>query len=386
MGQSAAPTEPASIEAWTGITEPLLSSIEDEEKQNGPFSANLVDMLTRLGLTYQEHDEHVLAIAVLDRALFLKRLNEGLFTMDQAPLVERLIASERELGRTASAEELEQRLLELARRHPEDSRAAPIFREAAERELAQYERFLRGEIPPTFSIGLDESETPEGIARSAIRRARRHYNEAMWALASKPDHDQADVAELAGLEDALTRTYYLEASARDRWYQGVDDPLYGLGLVSYTRRANHTPTTVDYAKAVVELADWSLLFSHNGSALKRYAEAHALLVERRAPQESIEALFPAQTPVFLPAFAPTPLEELGVAGSSGYVDVDFDVGKFGVARRVTVVAVAGDDAAAVSKAVVTAIDHARFRPSPRSEGTSYSVRYSLADGALTPRL
>jgi len=90
--------------------------------------------------------------------------------------------------------------------------------------------------------------------------------------------------------------------------------------------------------------------------------------------------------VFLPAFAPTPLEELGVAGSSGYVDVDFDVGKFGVARKVTVVAVAGDDAAAVSKAVVTAIDHARFRPSPRSEGTSYSVRYSLAEGALTPRL
>ena len=79
------------------------------------------------------------------------------------------------------------------------------------------------------------------------------------------------------------------------------------------------------------------------------------------------------------------LEELGVAGSSGYVDVDFEIGKYGVARKVTVVAVAGDDAAAVSKAVATAIDRARFRPSPVREGASYSVRYSLADGRLAPR-
>jgi hypothetical protein len=388
MGQSAVPRELASLEEWTGITEPLLSSIEEEEKQNGPFSANLVDMLTRLGLTYQEYDEHALAVAVLDRALFLKRSNEGLFTMDQAPLVERLIASERELGRSASAEELEQRLLELARRHPADPRAAPIFREAAERELAHYEALLRGEVPSTLTIGLDDSQTPQGIAGTAVIRARGHYNEAMWALASRAGPTEADVEELAQLEQALTRTYYLEATTRDRWYQGVDDPLYGLGVVSYIRRANYTRSTsraVDYAKALVELADWSLLFSRNGTALKRYAEAHALLVERDAP--AIDALFPAQTPVFLPAFAPTPLEELGVAGSSGYIDVDFEVGKYGVARKVQVVAVAGDEAAAASKAIIAAINQARFRPSPGTEGvTSYRVRYSLGDGRLTPRL
>ena len=113
-------------------------------------------------------------------------------------------------------------------------------------------------------------------------------------------------------------------------------------------------------------------------------------IERIVPaaiQAQIDALFPAQTPVFLPAFAPTPLEELGVVGSSGYVDVDFEVGKYGVARKVQVVAVAGDGAAAASKAVVAAINHARFRPNPGTEDvTSYSVRYSLADGRLTPRL
>ena len=207
VGQPTEARTPASIEEWTAITEPLLSSIEEEERRNGPFSANLVDMLTRLGLTYQEYDEHVLAVSVLDRALFLQRQSEGLFGMDQVPLVERLIASEREIGRSATAEELEQRLLELARRHPDDTRAAPIFREAADRELDQYERLLRGEIPPTFSIGLDDSETPRGIARAAVARARRHYNEAMSALLRKPGQTPADIAELADLEENLARTY-----------------------------------------------------------------------------------------------------------------------------------------------------------------------------------
>ena len=51
FAQSASPREPASIEEWTAITEPLLASIEEEEKKNGPFSPNLVDTLMRLVLT-----------------------------------------------------------------------------------------------------------------------------------------------------------------------------------------------------------------------------------------------------------------------------------------------------------------------------------------------
>ena len=144
--------------------------------------------------------------------------------------------------------------------------------------------------------------------------------------------------QLAELEEDLTRTYYLEASQRHRAYQGPGDPLYGLGLVSYQRRIEYTrvasPTKVDYAQMLVELADWSLLFSRNGTAVKRYAEAYSLLVEGRVPAASIEELFPTDTPVFLPTFAPTPFDGAAVAGSTGYVDVDFEIGKYGQPRKV----------------------------------------------------
>jgi len=368
------------------VTEPLIASIEEEEALNGPFSRELIDLLTSLGLTYQEHDRHDLALGMFDRALFLRRFNDGLFGLEQATLVQRLIASETAIGRVNSAAALEERLLELARRNRADPRAAPIFREAAERKVDYYERYLRGELPATITINGEGGPAQEAIA--SVWQARRHYNEAIWALVGNVAEHQA---ELEDLEARLMHTYYLEASQRRR-YVGPDDLLYGLGLVSYQRRIEYTrvapPTPVEYARTLVERADWSLLFSRNGTALKRYAEAHALLVEQRAPAASIEELFPSDTPVFLPTFAPL-IDAAADAASAGHIDVDFEVGKYGQPRNVTIVAVAGDGAATASKDLAAAINNGRFRPSPLGDSarwTPYRVRYSLADGNLTPRL
>ena len=384
---AAADDASGSAEDLLKITEPLLTSIAEEEARNGPYSANLVELLTSLGLAYQESGEDVLALAVLDRALYLKRVNEGLFGMDQTPLLERLIDSELAIGRVDSAEDLRDKLLALARRNRQDERSASIFRAAAEREVDLYETYLREGLPPTLTIG--DPMAPQREAAAGVWRARRLYNEAIWVLVSNPGEHRSELAEL---EKELARTYYLEASGRNRsWYRGVDDPLYGLGLMSHRRLVDYSEATaspteaVDYARALVELADWSLLFSRNGTAVKGYAEAYDLLVRQRVPAASIEEVFPTATPVFLPAFAP-PLGGVAVAGSTGFVDVDFEIGKYGRARKVTIVAVAGDDASAISKQIVFAIGKGRFRPSPVNEGGEYRLRYSLADGSLTPRL
>jgi len=387
VGLGAGAAETGSGADVDALTEPMLEGIAQEETRNGPFSRNLIDLLTSLGLAYQEHDRHELALAMFDRALFVKRFNDGLFSLDQAALVERLIDSELAIGQVTSAASLQDRLVELARRNPADPRAASIFRDAAERQIDQYERYLRGEIPPTLTIN---GAGPEGRAAASMWQARRHYNAAIFALLRNvPEHQ----AELAELEEGLARTYFLEASTRRRRaYQGPGDPLYGLGLVSYVRRVEYTragsPSPVEYAQALIELADWSLLFSRNGTAVKRYAEAHALLVANGVPAASIERLFPADTPVSLPTFAPTPFDAAAGAGSTGYVDIDFEVGKYGQPRDVTIVATAGTAAAAASKELTTAIHRGRFRPSPLAQEnwTGYRLRYSLADGSLTPRL
>ena len=55
----------------------------------------------------------------------------------------------------------------------------------------------------------------------------------------------------------------------------------------------------------------------------------------------VEEFFPPATPVFPPSFAPPPLDGAAVQGSTGYIDVDFEIGKYGQPRKVDVVAVAG---------------------------------------------
>lgn len=364
------------------ITEPLLSAIEEEESRGGPLSGNLIDPLTSLGLTYQENGEHVLAIAVLDRALYLKRVNEGLFRLEQAELVERIIDSERAIGRVSTVEELEERLVELARRNAGDPRAAPIFREAAERKLDHYERYLRNDVPAELTLPMIDEWA--SAASGSLRQARRHYTEAIFALLGNVQENQAEIDEL---EERLTRTYYLEASNRGRWYHDPEDSLYHRGLVSYQRRVRYTQVgspAADRAQTLIEQADWSLLFSRNGTAVDRYAEAYALLVEQRAPAGVIEELFPSNVPVFLPTFE-SPLAGIERPGSNGYIDVDFEIGKYGQPRKVSVVSVGGDDGAAASKYVVAAINHSRFRPSPVTGAAEYRLRYTLADGTLAPR-
>lgn len=373
--------------ALTKITEPLLSGVAAEEARNGPFSPDLIGLLTSLGLAYQEHGEDALAVTVLDRALYLKRVNEGLFGIDQAALVKRLIESEIALGQTATVDELRARLLDLARHNRNDERSAAIFREAAEREVGNYERYLKGDIPASLTIG-SIANSPQAMAAGGVWRARRLYNEAIWGLMANPRENKAELAEL---EEGLARTYYLEATNRARYYAGVDDPLYGLGLGSYQRRVGYTGVgssidAVDYARALIELADWSLLFSRNGTAVKRYQQVYSMLVDQRVSETSIQEFFPANTPVFLPTFAPPPLEGVVVAGSTDYVDVDFEIGKYGQPRKIDIVAVQGRDAAAISKQLAAAIGNGRFRPSPVSESAEYRLRYSLADGSLSPRL
>lgn len=379
------------------VVEPLLAGIEQEEARNGQFSQTLVELLMALGLAYQEHGEHALALSVLDRAFYLQRFNEGLHTLDQVPLVRRLIESELAVGRAAGAAELENRLVELARRNPDDVRSVSIFREAAERQLDYYERYLRRELPPAAGVAVNDANGPERSAAFSVREARRNYHAAIAALVRSGEYGHP---ELADLEQELTRTYYLEASSRRA---GSLDPndfatvqkelLYGLGRSSYQRRVRYSalgsPSAVERARALVELADWSLVFSRNGTAVKGYEQAHALLVAQRVPEAAIRELFPTDVPVFVPTFARNPLDAVANPKAAGYVDLDFEIGRYGQPRKTRIVAVAGEAAAASAKQVAAIIQRSRFRPSPLAEtkrATTYRVRYSLADGSVTPRL
>jgi hypothetical protein len=377
-GEAVAVDEAPSGREWSALNERLSEVIAAEESRNGPFSAELVALFVRLGLVHQEYGLHTRAAEALERALQVARVNEGLHTLDQEPLVRQLMATKVAIGDYSAASELQQRLLELAYRNLGDTRAIPILREAGDRNVDAFERYLAGEAPPSpVSINAPPASMVYG---SALRQARNHYWTAINAIFRAQRYSHED---LVGLEHGLTRSFYLEATSRPYGREQADW-LYGVGKESYQRRAVYSAlsegTTVDYPRTLVELGDWALLFSHNGGGVEHYDEAYALLVERSAPAFEIDELFPADAAVRLPTFMPSPLRTTPSDQSRGYVDVEFELSKYGRPRDVRVVDVSDEALEGAGKGVARTISASRFRPKPtslRGAGMRYASRYYI---------
>jgi hypothetical protein len=185
--------------------------------------------LSDLALIYQDRGDHDLAVAVIDRVRQVVRANEGLHSLEQIPLIQQMIANEEAIGRVDTAWELEQDLLTLARRHPDDIRTVPVFRETAAKRMALVRQYLAGEVPPQIFLGCYygwpryavtgsstnlgtgvtadcNSGTRGDVIRAIVTDAQRHYADAI-AVMLRNERYSSD--ELRELELDLVRTIEL---------------------------------------------------------------------------------------------------------------------------------------------------------------------------------
>ena len=205
----------------------VIERIQQEESRNGPYSEGLIGPLSDLALIYQDRGDHDLAVAVIDRVRQVVRANEGLHSLEQIPLIQQMIANEEAIGRVDSAWELEQDLLTLARRHPDDIRTVPVFREAAAKRMALLRQYLAGESPPQFFLGCyygwpRQHPDPTNVAvslptptsctsgsrdeaiRAIVSDAQRHYADAIAVMLRNELYASA---ELRDLELELIRSF-----------------------------------------------------------------------------------------------------------------------------------------------------------------------------------
>ena len=139
----------------------IVAAIEQEESLNGPFSEELIAPLTALSLFYEETGDYALADATIDRLLQVIRANYGLYSLEQAPSIQRLIAHEEERGNAESAWMLEQELLALAGRNRDDLRIAPILRDSGDKRMEILDRYDAGELPLEVILGCYYNDSQE---------------------------------------------------------------------------------------------------------------------------------------------------------------------------------------------------------------------------------
>lgn len=432
---AAAPRHAASQEATTPADREraLLAAIQDVVALDGPNSADLLEPLTALTLFYQEQDDESAAAVTIERARHVVRVNNGLHTLEQVPLIEQLMHIEAARGNHTAAWDLEQDLLRLVRRYPEDLRTVPVLREAAERQMDVLTRYLEGEKPPQLYLGCYyeapncDSGSRKGVLRGMVADAQRSYAEAIAVLLRNERYDsdelrELEVALLRGVDLVRTPEYdaqplglggnpmlepwrsraapIVELARWDLPYFG-NSPAAGEARRHETKRfyiadtyfrgrqslqrlyaydvAGERPL-VRQAERIVQMADWELLHANHGHAVDTYGYVRAALQQAGVAATSIERLFLPEVPVVLPAFQPNPLAPVPDRDAKGYIDVEFEISKYGRGRAVELV-----DAANTTKAqqnrLVRLISHSRFRPRPTGgdfDGSSHvSLRYYL---------
>jgi hypothetical protein len=374
------------LEALSAEEQRILDEIDREMSLNGPYSEALIELLTDLSFIYEEIGAYVPAEEAIRRVQSVIRANQGLQSLDQAPVIRRLINRAAENGNAVAAWNLSNDLLALAYDNPDDVRSAGILSEAGDKRLNILERYDSGEMPPEIVLGCFYDDTvgfdevrfrgsqpmaavrigPEGRTCSAgdrnaarlslVASAQQFYLQSLNLVYRNDAQASSEVPETLM---KLVRTSYL-----------FTNPSLGAtslrNLLAY--EAEYSDGWLPQIEARIQIADWDLLHaSHLGTRYEKtaraaYEQAYELMIEHRIDQQSIDAIFAPDIPVVLPSFIDNPLVSPETLESNGYIDVAFVIAEDGKSEDIEVVDTMGDVSRSAERELVRTVKFSRFRP------------------------
>jgi hypothetical protein len=339
----------------------LLQVVADIEATDGANSEQLIDPLTTLGRLYQDDGKPFQSAAVIRRALDVTHVNEGLYTLEQAPLLRLQIGNAEAIDDPRTAWDIEQRLLTVANRHPDDVRTARILRETADRRMEVLDRYIAGQTPPEIQLGcyydpigrICTAGGKDDAKRNLLYEAQTLYSQSVNVLLRSGQYPADELQSV--LENLAGNTYRYGNP-----HLGRQSLVFLLNWQNQNARA-----WSDRIETLVEIADWDLFHSKSGGgdekALSGYMHVYELLAEQGA-QELIDKFFSPKTPIVLPTFAPNPLVPDQQQRGKQYIDVAFDIDEGGKAHHIRILPTTVDAARPAEKQLVQLILRSHFRP------------------------
>jgi tetratricopeptide (TPR) repeat protein len=249
-------------------------SLEMLESTQGISSRRLVTPLAGLGSAHAALDQHAIAAEYFDRALAVSRRAEGLFNLEQLPLIEQAASSRFAIGDFSGVEHERQYALRVLEQNYgyNDARTLP-----AALKLAQFYESLhefqaaRGLYLRVRDVAMQESGGYNVAAvRAMISICRTHR--LQYTLDPESLGDDMPVRDpITGqFVDKMYRTQRIPVSQADR--AGLKSAEQAVEIL----RAAVDPPKDLLAEALTELADWYQVTSRSVLALPLYAEASTL--------------------------------------------------------------------------------------------------------------
>lgn len=356
----------------------ILEQIREVETRDGIKSPELIDSWMALGLFHEEQDQHHMAATAFQRARHVVRVNYGLSSLREIPVLMQLVRAEEARGGVERAWDLERELLALAEQHAGDMRTYPVFTEVARKRLDLLDRYDSGSRPPEIELGCyyagyggrdalnsfhesAQSSSCTAGSRSTVimtllREIRGYQSRAVEALIEN-GHYTGD--ELERIAEEVVRT-------NDEY----DDPFAGIVFGPILRYAPESSAEVRrYARMLIHRADIRVLRANRrvsrpheyDEVLELYETAHELLEREGADAATLDGIFSPTVPVVLPSTESNPLISSADPASGNYIELAFDVTKYGEGEDVERLDASGT-ARDVEKDLVRTIRRGAFRP------------------------
>ncbi|GAB5445154.1 MAG: hypothetical protein Gyms2KO_00270 [Gymnodinialimonas sp.] len=276
------------------------SQIEALEVQHGAYAAGLSEPLLGLGLALQSQGRHDEAVEIFKRGAHLARINDGLHSAAQIPLLQGEISSHLASGDYASVEDRQRYLYRVQLRSRDSTEGlAHIFLQQAEWQYQAYRLGVGdagsrlGNMRRLYLGAYNDVVQREGASSPALipplqYLMRTYYLIADYNPPAEPADSQGWAKDLSRQRENLGKTRnYTQGRA-------VISMLYGL---EQEAADDISPGT---ARARIMLGDWHLYNSRHDAARAAYDTA----------LQELDALDAAQTQQDAVLGQPVPLPDI----------------------------------------------------------------------------
>ncbi|MDT8398732.1 MAG: hypothetical protein RQ899_08965 [Pseudomonadales bacterium] len=380
------PAEDASLTIETDIAQ-YEQAVKDMELLGGPYQIGLVQELSALADLYQQQGDHDKAIEIYERAWHIDRVNYGLFSLEQTPIVDEIIQSYLAVGDMYSADTLQEYRFQLYKKNYDEG-SVELLPELA--RMAEWNIYAFAISPEAFRGNSKDYIDLISFRINRLLNAQNLYSNIVEILLNK---SATTDPRLLDAERRLATTNYFFAtnfsssnnatvlpsqlnqnSINNPGGVSISSMGFRYGSEALERRVQHLRSLAPndpaaIAAALVDLADWNLVFQKRNAAFELYAQAYQGMFDAGMPQESIDALLDPGIPVRIPAFiiAPFSRRAQSIAPEmaldyAGHIDVAFTLSRSGATNSVEVIGKAPDTPEMVESALLRYLKETQFRP------------------------
>ncbi len=353
--------------------------LQDAQSEGGPYSGDMIEPLSDMGRAYQLFNRHPDAVDQFRRAVHLLRVNEGLYTPSQIPVLEALIRSQRALGRMeavdASREYLyrvqegaldpsDEKLLKAAVDYSEWKREAYLTRVGSE----TYLRLLDMHRTHTRAVEKILTVDPDDAAQIPYlyQQVRAGYLISQYDGERYPSFQTTGSAMIGDPSVSTTKLEWLAfQQLRDYNFRNGRRALDQIVALEGSRDPVNSQAL---AQAYSALGDWHMWWDRKTRAIQAYEKAAAVLGERSQLGLPVTELFerPLELPIEPVFYTANTTGTATVERKKARAVVRFNVSRLGEAKRIEIVELDPPESVEARLALIGMLKRFRFRPIIRS--------------------